>query len=441
MYKESHFRSCLDDLAHWMEAPKVKSSATHRCSKCAALDEQQATSLFEAVVSKWRESDRKAVISSLEKLCHAACSHEVPFVQCFKECGSLMVQEIFSAPECRMPLLTVFAILTNNRDYSDVLVESSLIEVILPYLDCDDPKIQEIVLAIYANLCRFPHLHQRIFASVDRNLLLLIARKHGVTRNVVSEVFRLFLNISQNISDQNLFDSMIDTSVSLMEICPPFCQPVFLAMLAILSDIPDFGAKISMTRLPDYVSEILTSTDPSLLRFSLHILCNIYQQITPDEFHDLPRVIRIIATSNNEAILSKACGIVVVILRSSPGKINETIGKTICDALFERLNTDTAFTNTYWCLYSLAWVLSTFPNLIQNVICESFIEKVIDQLYTDDTVMIWCCVIILHIALLQGMLDRDAINAKDVVLLLEKLTCSENVAISETSRCLIEYLK
>ena len=440
MYKVSDFRVLLTERIPSIEDTGNKKEKSRTRTKCCEQSAcEQLAACCDQLCRMWKQAERPDIVPLLKSMWCLLDSTEITFVPNFEQCGALMVQEILPVARFRAALLSVFDRLTNDSRYARVLVEHQLIEKICKYVESEGED-QAVIISIFANLCAFSCFHEHVFRYVNKLTLILIVQRQGVSRSVVTQAFRLFLNVARHASmNQDLFHGMLETCRSLMSCVPSFCQTMFLATVAFLSDVPDFSVTEEGALLGQYVSDLLTCTEPAVLRMSLHILRNICQQVSLCE-DDFQRVVRILMTSQNASVISKACSVIVTVLRMYPERVDEATGRSLCEALRRKVETEN-FANATECFYCLSWLVTTFPVLVDSIMDNDFMGFLVDQLQVEDMTATSCSIILLNLALTRDKLDKECFNAHGGVPVLESQLQCQNSDISKAAGVLLEYLQ
>jgi hypothetical protein len=108
---------------------------------------------------------------------------------------------------------------------------------------------------------------------------------------VQQQVLRLVLNFVIFPISDDFKTGIVDFLLRICDNCAESQLPMILLTLAYLSDSHGFVDYCRGTKLPQFLSKVLTSTNSQILAPALHILRNVYLELNTDEVLEMPRLV------------------------------------------------------------------------------------------------------------------------------------------------------
>lgn len=276
----------------------------------------EATSrVMQEIVELWPQRDLKTTTTKLNQISQIL-SIAKEFIPYFESDMCQIVVEMFAHKELKLPVLTLFAVMTSvHNGYVHCLHAASIIPVI--YTSINSPSQGKLVLQIYANMCmRSESARSNFVDTVTRNHIISLAHN----REIRGQVYCLFLSLVSLPMENEFYTAMVSMAIELLPAADSRTDdgPIRIYMLAVayLSEYSQFYEEVSESPLLGTLLEVMTTSDASLLKSCLFILQNIYKYNSIGEVVGFAKLVSLIKESRSAAVVCDTCTTLSAVMAS-----------------------------------------------------------------------------------------------------------------------------
>jgi hypothetical protein len=263
-----------------------------------------------------------------------------------------------------------------------------------------NPKLNHLILMCLGNFAAIsPDVRDFLITELSLSDIELLYHARPVSSLVQQQVLRLVLNFVLFPTSDDFKTRIVDFLLGICDNCAESQLPMVSLTLAYLSDSHGFVDYCRGTKLPQFLSKVLTSRNSQILVPTLHILRSVYLELNTDEILEMPRLVALLSERNVD-IVNSVCRILAILARRLPQTI-EGFESRIVQVLRARIEND-QMKGRAACFYCLTWILRVFPNCFADVVNPGFIQLLCNFLELEDDIINICALM-----LLSYILERD----------------------------------
>ncbi|OHT13648.1 hypothetical protein TRFO_16210 [Tritrichomonas foetus] len=291
-------------------------------------------------------------------------------------------------------LLKIFANITASG-FSQVFLEVDLLETLVDiFQGCGNETLSNYALTSIVNLTGdLVEFRDLVFEYLP--YFIELAQKPKTNKITKQSIFTLVMNLSLfDLADEQ-FNEVGNIVLSLLDYLDELSTKILTHTILLLTNHSRFYEFFKNTKVTQFLSTNLSSSDAVLLKSTLLIEEKIYHHLT---FTEIPEIFKLslLLSSKNGNIIISSCRVLTEIFGNSPDALNNEDGLIIAQILANLVIHESIKikNEAFYCLICLIYIRN---NLLLNIVNDDFVVRLCDFLDSDDDVLVIQTIIILDI--------------------------------------------